>query len=69
MKAKDQVGADIYIEDTPSNVRDLRTQGLFAICFANSTNKEIEKPRAANWDEVYALVTERARTILEERSR
>jgi 5'(3')-deoxyribonucleotidase len=69
MKAKDQVGADIYIEDTPNNVLDLRTQGLFAICFANSTNKEIEEPRAANWDEVYALVTERARTILKERSR
>ncbi|HEV7281590.1 MAG TPA: hypothetical protein VGN57_15420 [Pirellulaceae bacterium] len=63
MKAKDQVGADIYIEDTPSNVRDLRAQGLYAICFANSTNKEIEQPRAANWDEVYALVTERARVI------
>lgn len=69
MKAKDQVGADIYIEDTPSNVRDLRAQGLFAICFANSTNKEIEAPRATNWDEVYALVTEQARSIMEKGSR
>lgn len=69
MKAKDQVGADIYIEDTPNNVRDLRAQGLFAICFANSTNKEIEAPRAATWDEVYALVTERARVLLAERNR
>lgn len=68
MKAKDQVGADIYIEDTPSNVRDLRAQGLFAICFANSTNEGIEAPRAANWDEVYALVTERARVLRAERS-
>lgn len=69
MKAKDQVGADIYIEDTPSNVRDLRAQNLFAICFANSTNKEVGEPRAKDWDEVYALVTERARALQADRSR
>lgn len=69
MKAKDQVGADIYIEDTPHNIEDLRAQGLFAICFANSTNRDIEDPRARDWDEVYAIVRERTRKIQAERVR
>lgn len=56
MKEKDQVGADIYIEDGPSNIRRLRDRGHTAICFMNSTNKDIEDPRAATWKEVYELV-------------
>jgi len=56
MKGKEQVGADIYIDDTPSNIESLRGKGLFAICFANSTNTAIQAPRAKSWDEVYELV-------------
>ena len=56
MKEKDQVGAGIYVEDNPGAVLNLRKAGLTAICFANSTNKEIGPPRAADWDEVYTLV-------------
>ena len=56
MKEKDQVGADIYIEDSPGNVERLRGAGHYAICFANSTNRHIAEPRANTWDEVYALV-------------
>lgn len=56
MKEKDQVGADIYIEDSPANLERLRDRGHYAICFANSTNTHIGDPRAANWDEVYALI-------------
>jgi hypothetical protein len=56
MKEKDQVGADIYVEDNPNALQDLRNAGLRAICFANSTNVGIGPPRAANWDEVYTLV-------------
>jgi 5'(3')-deoxyribonucleotidase len=63
MKDKHQVGADIYIEDSPSNVRALRREGLYTICFANSTNKDIENPRAASWDEVYDLVKSHAQVI------
>lgn len=59
MKAKEQVGAHIYIDDSPENVTRLRSQGLYAICFANSTNKEIGPPRAASWEEVYRLVHQR----------
>jgi len=57
MKEKDQVGADIYIEDSPKNVQALRRNKHYAICFANSTNKHIDAPRATTWDEVYDLVS------------
>ncbi len=63
MKAKEQVGADIYVEDTAENVRDLRAKRLFTICFANSTNRDVEEPRARSWDEVYRLIHERVRSL------
>ena len=33
-------------------------KGLYTICFANSTNKNIQDPRAQSWEHVYRLVTE-----------
>ncbi|MBN1278453.1 MAG: 5'-nucleotidase [Chlorobium sp.] len=59
MKEKEQVGADIYIEDTPDNIAQLRERGLHTICFANSTNTHIQMPRASSWEEVYFLVNNR----------
>jgi 5'(3')-deoxyribonucleotidase len=56
MKEKEQVGADIYIEDSPDNIESLRRRGYYTICFGNSTNKAVSDPRARNWDEVYDLV-------------
>ena len=56
MREKEQVGADVYIDDTPDNIRSLRGQGLPAICFANSTNTMIGPPRAKSWEKVYELV-------------
>ncbi len=56
MKEKAQVGADIYIEDAPHNVTQLREKGLYTICFANSTNLHISSPKAASWKEVYEMV-------------
>lgn len=58
MKEKEQVGADIYIEDSPQNVEALRSAGHQVICFGNSTNKHIGMPRAGDWAEVYRLVHE-----------
>lgn len=58
MKEKEQVGADIYVEDTPDNILQLRERGLFTICFANSTNRHIGSPRAASWQDVYDMVKE-----------
>jgi 5'(3')-deoxyribonucleotidase len=60
MKDKEQVGANIYIEDSPNNVESLRSSGFYAICFANSTNKHIDAPRASNWEEAYRMIKERA---------
>ncbi|QSH42177.1 5'-nucleotidase [Lentisphaerota bacterium ZTH] len=56
MRAKDQVGADIYIEDAPHNIMRLRSKGFHTICFANSTNVDVEAPRGKNWKEVYEMV-------------
>lgn len=59
MGEKDQVGADVYIDDSPGNIAGLRAAGHFAICFANSANKSIAAPRARKWDEVYTLIKQR----------
>jgi 5'(3')-deoxyribonucleotidase len=56
MKEKEQVGADIYVEDSPINVMSLRTRDLYTICFSNSTNKQIGDPKAESWDDVYKLI-------------
>ncbi len=56
MKEKEQVGADIYVEDTADNITQLRENGLYTICFANSTNRHVQRPRAESWQEVYDLV-------------
>lgn len=60
MKEKEQVGADIYVEDTPDNITQLRERGLFTICFANSTNRHIAAPRAVTWREVYDIIRDSA---------
>jgi 5'(3')-deoxyribonucleotidase len=61
MKEKEQVGADIYIDDNPNNVMSLRQRGLYTICFANSTNKKIGRPKAISWKHAHQLVHEWAR--------
>ena len=60
MKDKDQVGADIYVEDNPDNLEKLRSRGLYAICLANSTNPHVGEPRARTWREVYKMIKVRA---------
>jgi beta-phosphoglucomutase-like phosphatase (HAD superfamily) len=59
MKDKTEVGADVYVEDTPVNILALRAKGLYTICFVNSTNSDIEPPRASSWSEVYELIHRR----------
>lgn len=58
MKDKGAVGADLYIEDSPTNVLALRGGGHPTIVFENSTNVELEAPRARSWGEVEGLVGE-----------
>jgi 5'(3')-deoxyribonucleotidase len=58
MADKGAVGAHVYIDDSPANVIRLRNQGCNTIVFSNSTNRELNGPRAGNWQEVERLVTE-----------
>jgi beta-phosphoglucomutase-like phosphatase (HAD superfamily) len=52
------VGADLYVEDSPENVRALRAGGHATIVFENSTNQELAEPRARTWGEAEAAVGE-----------
>lgn len=56
MKDKVAVGADLYIEDAPANVQELRNDGNPTIVFTNSTNRHLPGPRADTWEEVERLV-------------
>ena len=56
MQEKAAVGAELYIEDSPSNVERLRADGLETIVFTNSTNEHLAPPRAGTWDQVVDLV-------------
>lgn len=56
MKDKAAVGADLYIEDAPDNVKRLRADGHRTIVFRNSTNLDLPAPRADSWEEVEELV-------------
>ncbi len=61
--AKPQVEAAAYIDDAPHNVEALRAMGNTVIVFDQPCNQGLDGPRASNWDEVEAtvsdLVTER----------
>lgn len=63
MRDKQQLGADIYIDDSPDNVMRLRESGLYTICFANSTNTDLAEPRAESWEHAYELIRARAYEI------
>jgi hypothetical protein len=55
MRDKGDVGADLYIEDAPRNIADLRELGKPVIVFENSTNLDVPEGaggRAKTWDEV-----------------
>jgi len=56
MKDKSAVGADLYIEDTPANVEQLRAEGHHTIVFTNSTNLVLAPPRAESWEQMEQLV-------------
>src|SRR5437763_9337541 len=56
MKEKTAVGANLYIEDSPTNIERLRAEGAKTIVFTNSTNEDLPGPRACTWDEVAEMV-------------
>jgi 5'(3')-deoxyribonucleotidase len=58
MKDKSAVGADLYIEDSPDNVKRLRQDNHPTIVFTNSMNLGLEPPRADSWQQLERLVIE-----------
>jgi 5'(3')-deoxyribonucleotidase len=59
MKAKGDVGADLYIEDTPSNISALEKLGKSVLIFTNSTNKDVKGLRANSWEEAEEKILEK----------
>lgn len=63
MRDKELVAADVYIEDSISNVEKLRASLGDVIVFTNSTNKHVDdEHRADNWTTVERMVGERFET-------
>ncbi len=59
--AKPQVEANAYIDDAPHNITGLRQLGNTVIVFDQPYNRHItEGPRAGDWSEVEAIVSELA---------
>jgi 5'(3')-deoxyribonucleotidase len=60
---KPEVEADCYVDDSPDNVSALREAGNTVVVYDAPYNREVDGPRASNWDElerfVLDLVTER----------
>ncbi|MFA9445627.1 hypothetical protein [Egicoccus sp. AB-alg6-2] len=53
---KPNVGADLYVDDSPSNIVALRAAGRAAIVFDQPYNRDLPGPRAHTWEDVVALV-------------
>ena len=62
VRDKAEVGADIYVDDSPVNVLSLRqSAGEDAvIVFDQLYNRHLTGPRAADWEEVLAIVADRS---------
>lgn len=56
MKDKTAVGADLYIEDSPKNIKALREDKHRTIIFTNSTNVGLTGLRADSWKQAEVLV-------------
>jgi 5'(3')-deoxyribonucleotidase len=54
--AKRDVGGDAYIDDAPHNVIALREAGYDVIVMDAGYNRELDGPRACNWDDVERIV-------------
>lgn len=52
IKDKSAVSADLYIEDAPHNIQELRNIGRNVLCFRNSTNENIKEDVVFDWLEV-----------------
>jgi 5'-nucleotidase len=55
--AKLEVEADMYVDDAPHNVEQLREAGNEVVVFEQPYNRHLEGPRARSWAELEDLVT------------
>ena len=55
---KPAVEADLYVEDAPHNVEELRSVGNAVVVFDQPYNRHLAAPRAVTWEEVEQLVVE-----------
>jgi 5'(3')-deoxyribonucleotidase len=58
MNDKGAVGAHVYIDDSPENINQLKSQGCKTIIFTNSTNRNLPGPRVDTWQEAERLIME-----------
>ena len=59
--AKPQVEADVYIDDAPHNIAELRAAGNTVIVYEQPYNRSIQTgPRARTWADVEEVVTQLA---------
>lgn len=54
--AKPDVGADLYVDDSPSNIVNLRAAGRTALVFDQPYNRDLADPRVRDWSEVVTYV-------------
>jgi len=61
IKDKSAVRADVFVEDTPSNVRKLQSHGVDVICFTNPSNEQeaLSVPRVSTWQEAEQMIRSR----------
>jgi len=57
--AKPEAQADVYVDDAPHNVEELRARGNETIVFDQPYNRRCDGPRAHDWAEAEELVHER----------
>lgn len=55
---KVEVMADVYIDDSPSNIKNLTAAGRTVIIYHQEYNKDLEGLRAYNWEDVERLINE-----------
>jgi 5'-nucleotidase len=53
---KPNVGADLYVDDSPANVLALRHAGKAVVVFDQPYNRDLAGPRAHDWSEVVTHV-------------
>lgn len=70
MRDKGEVGANLYVEDSPENVEELRRLNKDVLIFSNPTNRDVSDDpggRARNWLEAERKIREFYYKWLEEK--